>query len=170
MGPNELIGTEALLGAIFETGLSEADSVAVLGTVYAFVIGIARNNVEYAQAATTTGVSDEDWWAAQAPFLERAINNGDYPNLCRVSEAGAWDTNNDGFEFGLRCVLDGIEAQTGSAAGERDQAQHRGEASPAADETGDDEDRQRNVQRAGRDADQGEGGKADGGSRTDEDN
>lgn len=117
MGPNEMLGTEAILAAIAEMGLNDGDMVAVLSTVYAYVSGIARNNVEYVQAATTTGVSDEDWWGAQAPFLEKVIASGNYPHLTRVSEAGAWDTDNDGFEFGLKCVMDGIEAQVRAGPG-----------------------------------------------------
>jgi len=31
-----------------------------------------------------------------------------------VTEAGAWDNPDDGFEFGLTCVLDGIQAQVES--------------------------------------------------------
>lgn len=116
MGPNEMLGTETILAAIAEIGLSSADTVAVLSTVYGYVSGMARNNVEYAQAAKNTGVSDEDWWGAQAPFLEKVIASGDYPHLTRVSEEGAWDNRDDGFEFGLKCVLDGIEAQLSSSS------------------------------------------------------
>lgn len=116
MGPNEMLGTEAILAAIAEMGLSNADTVAVLSTVYGYVSGMARNNVEYAQAAKTTGVSDEEWWAAQAPFLEKVLNSGDYPHLTRVSEAGAWNNPDEGFEFGLKCVLDGIAAQLSPAS------------------------------------------------------
>ena len=134
MGPNEMLGTEAVLAAIAEMGLSDGETVAVLSTVYAYVSGLARNNVEYAQAASTTGVSDADWWAAQAPFLEKVLTSGDYPNLTRVSESGAWESTDDGFEFGLKCVLDGIELQLAarSGPGQPDEDEHRREPKPAS--------------------------------------
>ena len=134
MGPNEMLGTEAILAAIAEMGLSDGETVAVLSTVYAYVSGLARNYVEYAQAASTTGVSDADWWAAQAPFLEKVLTSGDYPNLTRVSESGAWESTDDGFEFGLKCVLDGIELQLAarSGPGQPDEDEHRREPKPAS--------------------------------------
>ncbi|MDQ3054010.1 MAG: TetR/AcrR family transcriptional regulator [Actinomycetota bacterium] len=141
MGPNEMLGTEAILAAIAEMGLSDGETVAVLSTVYAYVSGLARNNVEYAKAASTTGVSDEDWWGAQAPFLEKVIASGDYPHLTRVSEAGAWESTDDGFEFGLKCVFDGIEAQlrSRSVAAEPDQGQHARGANPATGQASEEE-------------------------------
>ncbi len=142
MGPKETLGTETVLAAIAEMRLSNADTVSVLGTVYAYVSGMARNNVEYVQAATTTGVSDEDWWGAQAPFLDKVLASGDYPNLARLSEGGAWDNPDGGFEFGLTCVLDGIQAQVQatSAARDLDQGQDRGEGRQADGGAGRDED------------------------------
>ena len=62
----------------------------------------------------STGLTDDDWWAAQAPLLEEVLDPDRFPVAGRVGTAaaeayrGLWDPDH-AFEFGLQRVLDGIE-------------------------------------------------------------
>ena len=78
--------------------------------------------MEAAQAQQQTGVSDEQWWEANAPLLEQVIDAERYPVSAWVGAAagqayGAAFAPEHAFEFGLARVLDGIgllaQARTG---------------------------------------------------------
>ena len=66
-------------------------------------------------AEKRTGQSDQEWWEARAPILERLMPPGAYPLASRVGQA-AGETHNAAyapehtFWFGLQRILDGIEA------------------------------------------------------------
>jgi hypothetical protein len=65
--------------------------------------------VEASQTAQRTGIGDEQFWEAQAPFLEKVLADDHHSTLARVTQAGAFSAEDDGFDFGLQLVLDGIE-------------------------------------------------------------
>ncbi len=121
LGPNELGLYDSTLRAIDGLGLDGSEMVAAVGLVYGYVRGAAQNAVEAAGAATRTGVTDDEWWAARGPLLERYFDASRYPTAASVQATGAFDGPEDGanynlryalgaFEFGLQRVLDGIEA------------------------------------------------------------
>lgn len=62
-----------------------------------------------------SGITDEQWWAANAPLLERILDPGAYPTAARVGSAagaahgGAYSPEH-AWEFGLQRVLDGLAA------------------------------------------------------------
>jgi AcrR family transcriptional regulator len=100
MGPNELAWLEAGLGALADTGLSPRQRQAACVAVLAQVRTAARF------ATAPDGLTGSAWEAAAASFAE-----GDgYPGLRAVL---AEPPNEDTLGFGLRCVLDGIEAVIG---------------------------------------------------------
>jgi hypothetical protein len=74
------------------------------------VSGTARAYVLQQQAIEDSGISDEEFWAAQEPFLETAIETGDYPELARLPEDAFNIGGTDMLEFGVRALLDGVEA------------------------------------------------------------
>jgi hypothetical protein len=86
-----------------------------LTLVHGFVAGAVRGALESAQAEQRTGMSDQEWWEACAPYLERAFDPERFPLAARVGSAAgehhqaAYDPEH-AFEFGLQRVLDGIEA------------------------------------------------------------
>lgn len=50
-------------------------------------------------------------WASYAPLLQRVLDPGAYPLASRVgTAAGAAFSPEHAYEFGLRTVLDGLEA------------------------------------------------------------
>src|SRR6185312_9499499 len=122
LGPNSLRATEAALRILEGTGLDGREMIDVLVTTSSFVAGLARSSVEASQAASDTGVSDEDWWLAQRPYLDEVLAGTGSPMLARVAAAGGFEgPQGRSFEFGLRRVLDGLDVlistRAGSAAG-----------------------------------------------------
>jgi hypothetical protein len=101
--------------------------VQAVGVVASFVRGAAKAVSDARAAEQATGMSDDEWWAARAPFLREL---GDdlwaerYPTLARLGAEGAFDQADrpddgtpytvrealDVFEFGLQRLLDGLEA------------------------------------------------------------
>ncbi|MFG3441716.1 TetR/AcrR family transcriptional regulator [Nonomuraea sp. NPDC047897] len=115
LGPNVTAKYDHELRAIDGIGLTDVEMDQVITLVTGFVHGTARGAVEASQAESQTGMSDEQWWAAHAPFLGRIGDAARYPTAARVGQAagealGAAYSAEHTFEFGLECLLDGIEA------------------------------------------------------------
>jgi AcrR family transcriptional regulator len=91
--------------------IAKMDSV--LALVLGFVQTAARQALEATLVEQRTGLTDEQWWRAQAPLLEEVLEPGQFPVADRVGTAaaqayqGVWDPEHT-FEFGLARVLDGI--------------------------------------------------------------
>jgi hypothetical protein len=71
--------------------------------------------VDAAQAEQRTGITDQQWWEAHAPLLDKVVSADRFPLATRVGTAageafGAAYDSTHAFEFGLQRVLDGIEA------------------------------------------------------------
>ena len=70
---------------------------------------------EAAAARRDSAMSDEQWWEANAPVLDRVLDGAAYPTAVRVGTAagrayrGAYDAEH-AYEFGLARVLDGLAA------------------------------------------------------------
>jgi hypothetical protein len=78
------------------------------------VAAAARGSVEAAMAERETGISDADWWAANAPLLEQVLEPSRFPIASRVGSAtgeeyAAPSSPDTYFAFGLERILDGIE-------------------------------------------------------------
>lgn len=115
LGPNVTAKYDLELRAIDGIGLTDVEMDQVITLVTGFVHGTARGAVEASQVESQTGMSDEQWWAAHAPFLSRISDATRYPTAARVGQAagealgGAYSAEHT-FEFGLERLLDGIEA------------------------------------------------------------
>ena len=113
VGPNHLLWLDSALRAVSGLGLQERDMVAVVLLVEHYVRGAAQIAVSMEQAAKSTGVTEADWGPRYAQIMKNAVTDGRYPALAKVVSAGVFeqiDDDADDFEFGLQCVLDGIEA------------------------------------------------------------
>ncbi|MER7502407.1 TetR/AcrR family transcriptional regulator [Nonomuraea pusilla] len=115
LGPNVTAKYDYELRAVDGIGLSDLEMDSVITLITGFVHGTARGAVEAAQAESQTGLTDEQWWAAHAPFFHRIADPARFPVAARVGQAageelGAAYSAEHAFEFGLRRVLDGIEA------------------------------------------------------------
>jgi AcrR family transcriptional regulator len=119
LGPHAIAKYDHELRAIDGIGLTDVEMDSVLTLVSGYVHGAARGAVEAAAAEQSTGITDEQWWYAHAPFLERIMDRRRYPTAARVGTAAgeahnaAYDPDH-AFEFGLQRVLDGIEVLVSS--------------------------------------------------------
>lgn len=113
VGPVVMERNEAELRAVDGMGLSEIEMDAAIGLVHNHVAATARKALEIARDAERSGMTDDQWWYAVLPTLTKVLANRNLPITSRVGEAiGAphSDPRHD-LEFGLRCILDGIEAR-----------------------------------------------------------
>lgn len=115
LGPNVTAKYDYELQAVDGIGLTDVEMDSVITLITGFVHGTARGAVEAAQAESQTGMSDEQWWAAHAPFFSRIADPNRFPTAARVGQAagealGAAYSADHAFEFGLQRVLDGIQA------------------------------------------------------------
>jgi AcrR family transcriptional regulator len=114
MGPGLIAKYDYELRALEGIGLTDVEMDSVLTLLLEFARGAARAALESTLVEQRTGLTDEQWWMAQAPLLEQVIEPGAFPVAGRVgTEAakaydGLWDPEH-AFEFGLERVLDGIE-------------------------------------------------------------
>lgn len=114
LGPNVIAKYEQDLRAIEGVGLTDLEMDSVITLIADFVYGAARGAVDAAQAEARTGMTDEQWWTANAPLLEKIMDADRFPVAGRVGSAAGEAYNAAGdpahaFEFGLQRLLDGVE-------------------------------------------------------------
>jgi AcrR family transcriptional regulator len=113
LGPGLIAKYDRELRALEGVGLTDVEMDSVLALVLGFVQTAARQALEATLVEQRTGLTDEQWWRAQAPLLEEVLEPGQFPVADRVGTAaaqayqGVWDPEHT-FEFGLARVLDGI--------------------------------------------------------------
>ncbi|WP_449485070.1 TetR/AcrR family transcriptional regulator C-terminal domain-containing protein [Streptomyces avidinii] len=106
LGPGVIGKYEHELAAFDGIGLSDVEMDAALTHLLGFVHANALAAAD--TAAHNARQSDQEWWEASAPLLERAMDPERYPLAGRVgSTVGAYDPRTV-WDFGLRCLLDGI--------------------------------------------------------------
>lgn len=116
LGPNAMQGLESLMSAIRPMGLPDRELLSVILAVTNYTHGAARTEVFRQEAERRTGMTDTEFWAAQAPILERAMATRRYPVMASLSD----DTFGPGFDhfgFGLRSLLDGLELRVAQHTG-----------------------------------------------------
>ncbi|WP_248963261.1 TetR/AcrR family transcriptional regulator [Sphaerisporangium perillae] len=119
LGPNVTASYEYELAAIDGAGLSDLEMDSVVTLISSYVHGAARGAVDAAQAEQRTGMTDEQWWWAHAPYLAKVMDPTRFPVSSRVGTAageayGAASAPQPAFEFGLQRILDGIETLIGT--------------------------------------------------------
>ncbi|MCR8946003.1 TetR/AcrR family transcriptional regulator [Streptomyces sp. OUCMDZ-4982] len=117
LGPSALRGLELSLTALRSMGLRDPELIGVIITVNSFVEGLARTQADAAEAVAQTGLSDEEFWENQRPYLERAMLSGAYPTMAGMSE-DTFSADFDHFTFGLRRLIAGFETLVAERAAE----------------------------------------------------
>lgn len=109
--PNGAVHTEFLLAALDGYDLDWDTRMHLAVSVLMFVRGVAVNIEPELRAVQDSGLSDEDWMTNQKPSLDRAMADpARFPHLLSMMN-NEIDMNLDSlFEFGLRRLLDGMEA------------------------------------------------------------
>ncbi|MFJ9712915.1 TetR/AcrR family transcriptional regulator [Streptomyces sp. NPDC101234] len=115
LGPGMMAKYEHELSALDGLGLDDVEMDAALTFLLTFVQANARSAAEARAARQDSALDDEQWWAANAPLLERVLDPRAYPVAARVGTAagtaqGAAYSPRHAWEFGLARVLDGLAA------------------------------------------------------------
>jgi AcrR family transcriptional regulator len=115
LGPGLMAKYEHELNALAGAGLDDVETDAALTFLLDFVRTSARAAQEAQSTRADSGMTDEEWWSANAPLLERVLDPAAYPTAARVGSAagaahGAAYSPEHAWEFGLERVLDGLEA------------------------------------------------------------
>lgn len=113
-GPNAVAHYETALQAMSSSGLEPAERVAVVALMGALVESVARQAAETAQTERATGVTESEWWGARGSLFDKL---GTHPALESVWQSGGYDRPLDPFEFGLQCLLDGVQTLISSRTG-----------------------------------------------------
>ena len=113
LGPGLMAKYEHELRAFDGLGLDDVTVDDCLTLLLTFVQAAARTAIAAGRNALDSAMSDEQWWAANAPLLSRVFDDTAYPTAARVGTAAgaahgsAYDPDH-GYTFGLDRVLDGI--------------------------------------------------------------
>ena len=115
LGPGLMAKYEHELQAFGGLGLDDAEMDAALTFLLGFVQAAARSAAEAVAARQDSAMSEEQWWAANAPLLARVFDETKYPTASRVGAAagaahGAAYDPDHAYIFGLQRVIDGLGA------------------------------------------------------------
>jgi len=114
IGPNVSDRYEWQLAAIEGAGFTDLEMDQVITMLCSFTAGAARSSIDTRRTTEQSGISDAEWWAVNAPVLERVMPGDAYPISGRVGQAAGLEYNAVGdpersFRFGLDRILDGLE-------------------------------------------------------------
>ncbi|MET7704329.1 TetR/AcrR family transcriptional regulator [Streptomyces sp. NPDC005485] len=114
LGPGLMAKYEHELAAFDGLGLGDVEMDAALTLLLGFVQSVARADLDTQAAARESAMSDEQWWAANAPLLAKVFDPARFPLAARVgSAAGAAHQGvhnpDHAFSFGLQRILDGLD-------------------------------------------------------------
>jgi AcrR family transcriptional regulator len=115
LGPGLMAKYEHELAALDGLGLTDPEMDDALTFLLGFVQANARDAQDARATRADTALNDEQWWAANAPLLERVLDPDAYPLATRVGSAagaaqGSAHDPDHAYRFGLRRVLDGLAA------------------------------------------------------------
>lgn len=122
LGPGTMAKYENELRCLVGTGLSDVDIDQALTLVLSHTAANARNLVAIEGGRSTGADSDEQWWAQAYRLLQAFATPEDFPTATRVGTAageayGAAVDPERAFTFGLRVILDGLEALMAGRSG-----------------------------------------------------
>ncbi|WP_425726362.1 TetR/AcrR family transcriptional regulator C-terminal domain-containing protein [Gordonia sp. DT219] len=111
IGANALTHYERALAAAGGYADDPTTNSSAVETILAYVLGATVRELAERQVRQRSGLTDVQWHASVAPYVQEVLDSGAYPRLNRmVREADDLDPDRR-FERGLCCVLDGLTAQ-----------------------------------------------------------
>jgi AcrR family transcriptional regulator len=119
-GPHDARNAERLMGAFDGAGLDVATTMWALMAVATYVTGAVLREIQEsrwrrAAAETTAGMTEAEVFEQLREFNRRIRESGRYPHITKLIDSGidpdAPESQDERFEFGLTCVLNGIAAQ-----------------------------------------------------------
>jgi AcrR family transcriptional regulator len=108
MGPNQAAALDTVLAVLDGLGLSVGRRMAVVELLAGYARGVAQQRIDASAAHQRSGVSDEQFWVEFAPQLDPHLDERRFPVLTALWRDPDYDAV-DSFDFGLTCILDGIE-------------------------------------------------------------
>lgn len=113
LGPHAVLKYEAELRPLDRLGLSDVEMDAVLALILTHVEGAARAQVTQEQTQQDTDMTEEEWWIARAPLLDKLADPARFPVATRVGQAAGQEYQSAyspefAFTFGLERILAGI--------------------------------------------------------------
>lgn len=113
LGPNSMRGLDRLLGRLRPTGVDDRTLMMMVSVQSDYVESVARRYILERRAERRTGLSNEEFWAAQSPSLEAALLSGDFPVMAQLSDNVFDFSYEELFEFGLDRLHDGFAGHFG---------------------------------------------------------
>jgi AcrR family transcriptional regulator len=115
IGPGMLAEREYVLSTVRGLGLPGGRVNTAAVTITAFVTSAARLDAENALLRRTTGESTDAWWLRRGELWEKWFDVERYPVMTDLWNNGGFDRGADeqfadAYSYGLRLLLDGIEA------------------------------------------------------------
>jgi AcrR family transcriptional regulator len=122
LGPGQLAGQEYLLSIVDGLGLPPAQAVAAANGIGTYIDANAALGAENTRLERSTGQSTEAWWHQRSSFWENYFVVDAHPSINRVWLGGGFDQTAEAqgdaaYEFGLRRMLDGIQALVSGDSG-----------------------------------------------------
>ncbi|MFB6723100.1 TetR/AcrR family transcriptional regulator [Kribbella sp. NPDC056345] len=113
LGPNMLASSDRTLGLYQAAGFGLREANHASTTVLSHVVGLAATEAATISKMKRSGLSEQEWMAKVWPAAEQAAEP--YPRLkalyAEYTSSSAADNGDEVFEYGLACVLDGLEAR-----------------------------------------------------------
>ncbi|MET0416468.1 MAG: TetR/AcrR family transcriptional regulator C-terminal domain-containing protein [Actinoplanes sp.] len=122
LGPGMLAEREFMLATVAGLGLPITRINAAALTLSGYVTAAAQAEAENLLINRATGLTTEDWWQQRGEFWENWFDVEAHPTMTALWNGGGFDRGageqaEDAYEYGLRLLLDGIEADAkGSSA------------------------------------------------------
>jgi AcrR family transcriptional regulator len=107
--PNGMRHTEWALRALDGLGLTIEEMMHVHITLFSHVRGLALNLEAEAQAEQDSGLTSDEWMQTQEHGFRVIASTGDFPLLNRLVNSEMEMDLDQLFEFGLGCLLDGLQ-------------------------------------------------------------
>lgn len=117
VGPRTLGHIEQSLAAIACLHLDSPTSLAVINSIDSYVIGYALRDIAGKEAEKRSGIDDDEWMEAVAPYVEKTLATGAYPHFRKFVENPFDLHDHQQFDFGLDCLISGIDARVSSEKG-----------------------------------------------------
>jgi AcrR family transcriptional regulator len=114
IGPNLSDRYEWQLAAIEGAGFTDLEMDQVVTMLSGFAGAAARASIHARRTTEQSGITDVEWWAINAPVLERLMPLNRYPISGRVGQVAGAEYNavsdpQRAYTFGLDRILDGLE-------------------------------------------------------------
>lgn len=122
IGPNISARYEWELAAIDGSGLDDVAMDHTIALIESHTAASAGNSIRARRLVDSSGMSDMEWWEANAPVLEEVMPPDEFPISGRVGSAvgmtyEAVTSHLAVYEFGLEVILDGVEARMAGGTG-----------------------------------------------------